>query len=252
METGPIKASDKVHVEHPVKFLITNFSANGAWWKILCVSLLFYTVIAGFLMDVPHLAILHETIRNQYFHVCMWFAMLILMTVSLAGSINYLRGFNMKHDVLASEAAKVAVLFGALGLVTGSIWAKFTWSEWPLFDIRGWWVNDVKLNGAAICMLVYAAYLILRNSIDEEQKRAKVAAVYNIFAYVQMIVFLLILPRMTKSLHPGNGGNPGFSSYDLDNHMRLVFYPAVIAWTLLGVWIMTLKIRMKLLKFQNE
>jgi heme exporter protein C len=215
------------------------------WWKIAAVVLLIYTIIAGFMMDVPRKPILHETIRNQYFHVCMWFTMLIMMTVSLTNSIKYLRKFDIKNDVLATEAVNVSVLFGILGLITGSIWAKFTWSEWPLMSLKGWWINDVKLNGAAVCMLVYAAYIILRAAIDEEQKRAKIAAVYNIFAYVIMIVFLIILPRVTVSLHPGNGGNPGFSSYDLDNKMRMVFYPAVIGWTLLATWLMNIRVRVK-------
>ena len=219
------------------------------WWKIIAVVFLLYTVIAGFMMDVPRKEILHETIRNQYFHVCMWFSMLALMSVSLWFSLKYLRSNSIKDDVYASESANVAILFGVLGLLTGSIWAKFTWSEWPLLSLKGWWVNDVKLNGAAICMLIYFAYMVLRNSIDEEQKRARVSAVYNIFAYVLMIVFLLVVPRLTDSLHPGNGGNPGFSKYDLDNKMRLVFYPAVIGWITLGIWIMNVRIRLKIIQF---
>ena len=139
--------------------------------------------------------------------------------------------------MLASEAAKTGMLFGALGLATGMGWARYTWGAW--------WVNDAKLNGAAISMLTYMAYLVLRNSIDEDHKRAKIAAVYNIFAYVMMLVFIMVLPRMTDSLHPGNGGNPGFGKYDLDNNMRMVFYPAIIGWTLLGVWILQLRIRLK-------
>ena len=222
------------------------------WWKIMAVVLLLYTIVAGFMMDVPHKQILHETIRNQYFHVCMWFAMLALMSVSLFYSLKLLRSNSMKDDVYASESAKVAILFGVLGLITGSIWAKFTWSEWPLLSLKGWWVNDVKLNGAAICMLIYFAYLVLRNSIDEEQKRARVSAVYNIFAFVLMIVFLLIVPRMTDSLHPGNGGNPGFSQYDLDNKMRSVFYPAVIGFITLGIWIMNIRIRLKIIQLTRS
>lgn len=217
---------------------------KGLWWKILCVLLLVYTIIAGFLTDVPRLPILHETIRNQYFHVCMWFAMMILFTVSLVFSIRHLASQKHEHDTIASEATNVGILFGILGLITGSIWAKYTWGAW--------WTNDVKLNGAAITMLTYFAYLILRNAIPDEQKRGKVAAVYNIFAYVMMLVFILIYPRMSDSLHPGNGGNPGFSKYDLDNTMRMVFYPAVIGWTLLGVWIMTLRIRLQKINIQTE
>lgn len=212
------------------------------WWKILAVVCIFYAIIAGFLMKVPELNILHESIRNLYFHVTMWFGMIIILFVSIVYSIKYLSGFNIKHDIVASQAANVGILFGLLGISTGSVWANFTWGDW--------WVNDAKLNGAAITLLFYFAYLILRNSLDEEHKRAKVSAIYNIFAYVLLIVFLLVLPRMTDSLHPGNGGNPGFGNYDLDSNMRLVFYPAIIGWTLLGVWLMTLGIRMEKIKME--
>ncbi len=217
---------------------------KNSWWKVLAVLLLVYTIVAGFLSEVPRMPILHETIRNQYFHVCMWFTMMILFTVSLIFSIRHLGSAKQEHDIIACESTNVGILFGILGLLTGSIWAKFTWGDW--------WTNDVKLNGAAITMLTYFAYQILRNAISDDQKRGKVAAVYNIFAYVMMLVFILIYPRMHKvdSLHPGNGGNPGFG--DLDSSMRLVFYPAIIGWTLLGVWIMTLRIRIQNIKLKSE
>jgi heme exporter protein C len=210
---------------------------NTYWWKVLAVVLVGYTIVGGFLVEVPILPILHETIRNLYFHVTMWFGMMIILLVSLIYSIKYLSRFNSKNDIIASEAANVGIFMGVLGLLTGMVWAKFTWGDW--------WANDPKLNGAAITLLIYLAYLILRNSMDEEQKRGRVAAVYNIFAYIMLIVFLMILPRMTDSLHPGNGGNPGFGGYDLDNTMKMVFYPAIIGWTLLGVWILELRVRIR-------
>ena len=210
------------------------------WWKILAVILVLYAIIAGFLAPVPRLAILHETIRNLYFHVTMWFGMMIILFVSLLYSTKFLSTLNMKDDIIASAASKVGILFGLLGIATGSVWARYTWGAW--------WVGDTKLNGAAITLLIYIAYAVLRGSIDEEQKRARISAVYNIFAYIMLIVFLMILPRMTDSLHPGNGGNPGFGGYDLDNKMRIVFYPAIIGWTLLGVWIMSLTVRLEKVK----
>ena len=124
-------------------------------------------------------------------------------------------------------------------LITGMIWTKFTWSSA--------WSGDPKQNGAAITLLIYLAYMVLRNSIEDEQKRARISAVYNIFAFAALIPLLFILPRMTDSLHPGSGGNPGFNAYDLDSKMRMVFYPAIAGWTLLGVWISTLRIRIKLI-----
>ena len=63
-----------------------------------------------------------------------------------------------------------------------------------------------------------------------------------------MIVFIGIIPRMNDSLHPGNGGNSGFGQLDLDNQLRLVFYPAVIGWILIGTWIASLRYRLKVLQ----
>ncbi len=208
-----------------------------AWWKILAIILAYYIVIAGLLHKVPRIEILHETVRNLFFHVCMWFAMMVMLTTSLILSIRYLRTNKVRHDIIASEFANMGIVFGFLGLMTGSVWARFTWGAW--------WVNDPKLNGAAICLLVYLAYVILRGSIEDFQQKARISAIYNIFAWATLIPLLVILPRMTDSLHPGSGGNPGFSTYDLDNNLRMVFYPAVIGWTLLGVWITELRVRKK-------
>lgn len=213
-----------------------------AWWKMLAIFLAAFAIIGGFLIKVPALPILHETIRNLYFHVTMWFSMIILLLFSLIASIKTLSGKQPHQDIVAAELAKVGTFMGILGVLTGSLWARFTWGDW--------WVSDAKLNGAAITLLFYFAYLILRSSIEDPEKRARIAAVYNIFAYVMLVVFLMVLPRMTDSLHPGNGGNPGFGGYDLDNTMKIVFYPAILGWTLLGAWLANLGIRYQ--KLKNE
>ncbi len=211
-----------------------------SWWKILGAVLVIYTTIAGLLLNVPRLNILNETIRNLYFHVPMWFAMIVLFSVSVFYSIKFLRTNNQLDDLKAVESVNVGVVFGILGLVTGAIWAKFTWGQF--------WSFDVKQNYAAIAMLLYFAYLVLRNAIDEQQKRAKISAIYNIFAFPMMVVLLFVLPRLQSSLHPGNGGNPGFNAYDLNSSMRLVFYPACLAWIIIGYWIYTLKFRTRVLE----
>lgn len=213
------------------------------WWKVLSVLLLIYTIWGAFLFDVPRLAILNETIRNLHFHVTMWFGMIILLTVSVIYSLRYLRSNNMRLDHYAVEFANAGVLFGVLGIATGAVWANYSWGE-P-------WSGDPKQNSAAIALLIYLAYLVLRNSLEDSQQRAKISSVYNIFAFAALIPLLFILPRMTdSSLHPGNGGNPGFNSYDLDSRLRVVFYPAIIGWTLLGVWMVSLRVRYKNLKMK--
>ncbi|MEM7297822.1 MAG: ABC transporter permease, partial [Bacteroidota bacterium] len=74
----------------------------------------------------------------------------------------------------------------------------------------------------------------------------------NIFAFAIMVPLLFILPRMTDSLHPGNGGNPALSIYDTDSNLKRVFYIAVIGWTLLGFWITTISIRLSLVEKKLE
>lgn len=202
-------------------------------------------------INIPNRLLLNETIRNLMFHVPMWFVMMLIMAIGFVYSIKYLIGFKLKNDLVAQEAVNVSLLFAFLGLITGAIWAKFTWSEHTeLYSLTGWWANDVKLNGAAITTLIYLAYRILRNAIKDEHQKAKISAVYNIFAFTMMIVFIMVLPRITDSLHPGNGGNPAFSKYDLDSTLRMVFYPAVIGWILIGIWMLNLKVRLG--KIQNK
>jgi heme exporter protein C len=210
---------------------------RNSWWKIVAVTLLVYTLIGGFLFQVPRLNIVNETIRSLYFHVPMWFGMVVMFLASTGYSIKYLKKPSLSHDNYAVSFANTGLLFGLLGIVTGMIWANYTWGS-P-------WHGDPKQNGAAIALLVYFAYFVLRGSIENQEQRARLSSVYNIFAFAAMIPLIFIIPRMTSSMHPGSGGNPGFNMYDLDSKMRMVFYPGCVGWILLGTWISTLQIRMK-------
>ena len=204
--------------------------------KIFCVLLLTYTVIAGFLFDVPKLAILNETIRVLYFHVPMWFTMIFLLLMSSLNAYKFIANGDKNFDVKSYNYANVGVYFGVLGLITGMFWAKYTWGTY--------WTNDPKLNGSAIGLLIYFSYFVLRNSIKDESKKGKISSVYNVFAFAMLIPLIFILPRLTDSLHPGNGGNPGFNVYDLDSQLRIVFYPAVVGFILLGIWITDIKLKL--------
>ena len=214
------------------------------WWKVIAVLLVLSSVITGLLVAVPKKYIVNETIRNLYFHVPMWMGMLTVFVVSVYFSIRYLR-FNKEEDDLAAvECVNTGLFFYTLGLLTGMFWAKYTWGEY--------WSGDPKQNSAAIGFLLYAAYLVMRNAIDEEQKRAKISAVYNIFAFPIMVVVIFVLPRLTDSLHPGNGGNPGFGGSDLDNTMRISFYPAMLGWSFIALWIATLRYRIRLIEYKKN
>lgn len=217
-----------------------------AWWKIVTIILLYYTVIGGFLIPVPRLPILNETIRLNYFHTPMWFSMMFQFTFSIWASVKYLRSSNIKYDDYAVQSAKVGFLFGLLGLCTGMAWGNFTWGTY--------WTNDPKLNNTAIALLIYAAYFILRNSVSDDMQRGRLSAVYNVFAFAALIPLIYILPRMAaNSLHPGSGDNPTFRLFDLAHNMKFVVYAAIIGWSLLGTWLTTILLRLRQLNhIENE
>jgi heme exporter protein C len=216
------------------------------WWKFLCGILLLYAIIGGFVTDIPLKPVTEESMRNLFFHVGMWFCMFSMLIVGFIFSLRYLGRFDEQLDIVAVEAVKVGLTFGILGIITGMVWANFTWGT-P-------WVKDPKLNGAAVGIFIYLAYMILRGSIEDSHKRAKVAAVYNILAFILWIVFVIILPRVAgESIHPGAGNNevPVLPMH-LEPSMRIVFYPAMAGWILLGFWILQVRIRIRKIKVLIE
>ena len=208
------------------------------WWKYLSGILLFYAIIVGFMVDVPHNAVNLETMRNLFYHVGMWFGMFSMLITGFIFSLRYLRKFKEEEDLVAVEAVNVGLIFGLLGFVTGMLWGKYTWGV--SLD------QDPKLIGAAVGIIMYLAYLILRGSLDDVHKRAKVSAVYNIFAFFMWIVFVLVRPRLgPEGIHPKNVEGLSFS-------MRIVFFPAMIGWTLLAFWIMSIRVRIRKLRLKME
>jgi heme exporter protein C len=168
--------------------------------------------------------------------------MLFIFLGGVVSSFRYLRRSREGDDLMAVAFTKVGVLFGLMGLTTGAIWATYTWGK-P-------WSWDIKQNMTAIALLIYLAYFVLRSSFDDQEKKARLSAVYNLFAFSTLIPLLYVIPRLTDSLHPGSGGNPALGGEDLDNTMRMVFYPAIIGWTLLGWWLVELVYRLS--KVENQ
>jgi heme exporter protein C len=216
------------------------------WWKVAAAVLLMYTTIAGFLVQTPVLEKggLFQTIRNLFYHVPMWFTMTALFFISVYYAIRHLRGFKHDDDLKSAAYAQVGVIFSVLGMLTGMEWANFTWSGQT--GRTGPWTGDPKQICAALLMLIYFAYFILRGGIKDEEKRGRIAAVYNIFACAMIFPLIFIIPRLVSSLHPGGSeGNPALNPKDSDPRLLTVLYPAFIGWILLGLWITHLVIRMR-------
>lgn len=214
-------------------------------YRIGTVVLLTYALAYGLLASLPRLVNLGQTSRNLFYHVPMWFSMYLLMAVSLAASLMYLRKARLDYDRVAREAAAVGVFFGLMGLATGIIWSRVTWGAlMPDSSFAAWWSWDPKQTFALAAVLVYAAYFLLRSSVDDETKRARLAAVYNLFAAASLVPLTLIIPRALGGLHPGGAdGSPVFDAKDVSNEYRLIFYPAILGFMSLGLWMTELRYR---------
>ncbi len=219
----------------PASVFIQQAPVPGAIHEGAFIDNLSGLVDPGWSFRFPYRSILHETIRNTFFHITLWFSMFIMLGTGVFYAIRYLKYRRVNDDLKSRALTSVSVLFGLLGLITGSIWARFTWGTW--------WTPDVKLNMTAVAMLIYLAYFVLRSSIKDQDQEARLASVYNVFAFVALIPLVFVIPRLTDSLHPGSGGNPALGGEDLDNTLRLVFYPAILGFTLLGIWMTSLYYR---------
>lgn len=213
-------------------------------WKYGVAALMTLVIIGGFLIKIPDIPILKQTARNLFLHVPMWFTMFFSFMMGLWYSIKYLNEPDLATDRKAETATQVGVLFGVCGLLTGSLWARFTWGTW-------WTFSEPKMNLSALALLIYVAYFVLRSAFDDPDRKAKIAAVYNVFAVTTIPFLLYIIPRQMASLHPGADGNPAFSDIT-DPALRLVFYPAVIGFIGLGLWIMNILNRYKEVKTRLE
>lgn len=140
-----------------------------------------------------------------FFHVPMAMTAMLCSFVALIGSVMFLLTKNFKYDALAVAVTEVGLAFLAANLVTGSIWGRVIWGIW--------WAWDARLTSALVCWLLYAGYLALRNAIEEPTQRATFAAVFSIFAFIDVPIVIFSI-KWWRTQHPapvfwGGGSIPG-------------------------------------------
>ncbi|MEX0662355.1 MAG: cytochrome c biogenesis protein CcsA [Balneolaceae bacterium] len=215
-----------------------------SYWKYIVAIWMTVVISVGFLISIPEIPILEQTARNLFLHVPMWFTMMVAFAMAFYFSIRYLNSEEIEWDQKAETATAVGLLFGICGLLTGALWARFTWGTW-------WTFAEPRMNMSALGMMIFVAYFVLRSAFNDNEKRAKISAVYNIFGVTTLPFLLYIIPRQLPSLHPGAEGNPAFSEITAPE-LRYIFYPAILGFIGIAIWMMDILNRYKRVKKLTE
>lgn len=144
-----------------------------------------------------------------YFHLPIAISAYLSFAIVFVASILYLRTKQQKWDIVALSAAEIGVIFAVLTLLTGSIWGKSAWNAY-------WASWDVRLNTSLVLLLIYLAYLMVRQAVEEPEKRARLSAVFGIVGFISVPVSFLSV-RFYARQHPcvvgpcpsGGGGGIG-------------------------------------------
>ncbi len=185
---------------------------------------------------------LEDKARILFFHVpCAWLSVLCFLASMIFG-IRYLRTKSPIDDIRSASAAGLGLLFCILATATGAIWAKFSWGTF--------WNWDPRQTSIFILLLIYGAYFGLRTSIDIEERRATLSAVYAIIAAVIMPFFMFVMPRILASLHPEPLLNTR-GEVHMNGTMLTVFLSSVAGFTAFCFWLWTIKVRLHRLELST-
>ncbi len=212
------------------------------WWKIV-LGIWMTLVILGAFLYSPRAKDLGESTRILFFHVpCAWVATIAFFT-SAFYSIRYLRKHNIQDDMRSYSSAHLGLIFTVLATVTGAIWAAEIWGH-P-------WNWDPRQTSIFILLLIYAAYFALRSAVDDEEKRARLAAVYSIIACVTVPFLMFIVPRVYESLHPDPVINEQ-GKIQMSSKMQHVFWSSGVGFVILFIWMFKLKAQILYLSYLKE
>ena len=208
--------------------------------------LLFLTAVGMVFFYAPLEAVMGQVQRVFYFHVAnAWVGMLGFMVAAIAG-IAYLRKGDRKWDIVGLSAIEISFVFFFTAIVSGSIWACGSWGTW--------WTWDPRLTTAAICELVYAAYFLLRQGIDDPDRRARFGAVYALLSFISVpLTFISI--RIFRTIHPviiGSGGSGAEGSFDMSPRMLYTFIFSLITFSIIFADLLWHRIRLGKLAEEAE
>jgi len=217
----------------------------GVWLSAVIFCALMFPIVGEITRwyEFPVIPGLEQKARILFFHVPLAWTSVVGFVVSVFYAIRYLRSKQIDDDIKSSSAAGLGLLFCALTTLTGSIWAKFSWGSF--------WNWDPRETSIFVLLLIYGAYFALRSAVQEDDKKATLAAVYAIIAGVTMPFLMFVMPRIIESLHPDPIINTR-GKVSINSTMLVVFFSSLAGFTALYFWIYSLKLRVARLEFKRS
>lgn len=202
-------------------------------------AVLFVIALYLTLVYAPREAVMGDVQRVFYFHVAAgWVGALAFLVAFMAGIV-YLVKKDFRWDDLALSSVEIGIVFTFINIVTGAIWARPIWNTW--------WTWDPRLVTATIMLLAYLAYILLRQGIEDPDRRARFGAVYSIIAFLSVpLTFLSI--RLFRTIHPvviGSGDPTATGSFDMTPEMRTAFFFSLLTFTFVYITLVWYRVRLE-------
>ncbi len=199
--------------------------------------LLFITAVSLVFLYAPLEAVMGQVQRVFYFHVAnAWVGMLGFLVAAIAG-VAFLRSSDKKWDIVGLAAVEISFVFFFIAIVSGSIWARGSWGTW--------WTWDPRLTTAAIVELVYAAYFMLRQGVEDPDRRARYGAIYAALSFISVpITFISI--RILRTIHPVlfGGDAAGTGSFEMTSKMLVTFMFSLLTFSFIFADLLWQRIRL--------
>ncbi len=208
--------------------------------KILDVAAIVLLLFATWqvLANTPVEAVMGQVQKVFYFHVAAgWLGMLAFLAAAITGGI-YLATGNMRWDMISVGGVEMGLVFSIINIISGSIWARPIWNTW--------WTWDPRLVTATITVLLYFAYLLLRQGIENPAQRARFGAVYAILGFISVPISFFSI-RIWRTIHPvviGSTDPEAVGSFNMDGDMRTTLFISLFVFTVLFVDLMWNRIRL--------
>lgn len=207
--------------------------------KVLDIAAIVLLAISTYMaLNAPTERVMGEVQKVFYFHIGTAWTALIGFILAAVFSVIYLITKDLKWDRFQVAAIEVSLVFFLITIVLGSIWARPAWNTW--------WTWDPRLTTAAVTELIYVAYFMLRQGIDDPDRRARFGAVYALVGGLSApITFFAI--RLFRTIHPVviGGTNPeADGGFSMTADMRTAFFFALFAFTVIFIDLFWNRIRL--------